>query len=276
MQLTDRSERFPVSLRQAKNFLLLIAALVWSAPRANAERILEHYDIDSLSALATLIVKAELGEPTDVKTPDGDFAVWDVTVLSRLQGDARVNTKIRVACIEEYRKGPGIEGNDGGVERLSAGDIVYLFLAPKDAPGGYAKYRATDADWKVVRSGARLVAGKKVYSFGQYWPKGGSSSLGFVAMTRETFPKAGDAQEDDDDVLVPVTEEQPAGDVPIHTVESFEKKVRASLKYVADLRRKLSGGQLKVAERKAILDSRAEVLKREWAKTDHIPQLLGK
>ena len=237
----------------ARFLLVMIAGMFACAPEAHAARVLERYDVDSLSAMAQLIVKAEVGEATDVKTREGDCAVWDVTVLSVLHGDAEPRSTIRVTGIEEYRKGPGLGGADDSVRRLSKGDVVYLFLVPKDAREGYAKYRLTDADWKVIESGARLVVEDTVYAFGQYVPPGKSVGPvpGFVAMTDEAFPGA-----------------------PVSSVKAFEKQVRASLRYVADLRRKLSAGALDEAEKKAILKSRAAVLKRERARSDYIPWLI--
>src|SRR5688572_29852337 len=171
---------------------LLIAVLVAWTSHADGARVLDQYDVDSLSAMAELIVKAELGQATDVQTRDGNCSLWDVKVLAVLHGDVRPESVIRVAGIEEYKKVPGIDGVDKGFPRLSKGDVVYLFLIPKDARGGYAKYRLTDADWKVVESGARLVVKDRVHSFGQYFPPGPSAGPvpGFVVRTEETFPKA--------------------------------------------------------------------------------------
>ncbi|MGB7158389.1 MAG: hypothetical protein WBD40_10020 [Tepidisphaeraceae bacterium] len=237
----------------ARYFRLLIAVLLAFAGRAHAARVLERYDVDSLSAMATLIVKAEVGEATDVHTRDGDCAVWDVTVLSALHGDAKPQSIIRVAGIEEYRKGPGIQGAEKTFPRLSKGDIVYLFLIAKDARGGYAKYSLTDADWKVIESGARLVIKDSVYGFGQYSPPAPSAGPvpGFVAMTDEAFPGA-----------------------PVASVDAFEKQVAASLRYAAELRRKLSENALSENEKQTILRSRAAVLKRERARSDYIPWLI--
>src|SRR5437899_1177347 len=89
----------------ARYFPLLIVVLLGCPGRAHAARVLDQYDVDSLSAMATLIVKAEVGEATDVQTRDGDCAVWDVKVLTTLNGDIEPQTVIRVAGIEEYRKG---------------------------------------------------------------------------------------------------------------------------------------------------------------------------
>src|SRR4051812_2415540 len=170
---------------------LLAGVLLACTGRAHAARVLDQYDVDSLSAMAKLIVKAEVGGATDVQTRDGNCAVWDVKVLSVLQGDIKPDSMIRVAGIEEYKKGP-VEGVDKGFPRLSKGDVVYLFLLPKGARGGYAMYDLTDADWKVIESGARLVGKDGVHSFGQYFPPGPSAGPipGFVAMTEKTFPKA--------------------------------------------------------------------------------------
>lgn len=250
--------------------------LFTSASSASAERVLEHYDVDSLSALATLIVKAEVGLPERVGTSDGKCAVWDAKVISRLHGDqVEPGTVIRVTGIEEYRKGPGIVPVDAGFPELSGGDIVYLFLIPKDAPGGYAKYRLTDAEWKVIPSGLRLVSGENVHSFGQYLPAGGNFSLGYVAMTKDIFPRTKGPEPDGEARLEPPGSERFAGDVPVLSTEAFEKMVKASLEFVVGLRKTMSEGRLDTEQRKAILDSRADVLKREWAKDDHIPELLG-
>ena len=235
----------------ARYFALLVAfSLAFAAP-ARAERVLDQYDVDSLSAMAKLIVKAEVGDATDVHTPDGDCAVWDVKVLSALHGDVESRSVIRVAGIEAYHKGPGIEGVDKGFPRLSKGDVVYLFLLPKGARGGYAMYDLTDADWKVIESGARLVVKDRVHSFGQYWPPGGMTSAGFVARTAKTVPKA-----------------------PVLSTEEFEKQVQASLAFVSDLRSKLAACSLTEAEKRAVLAGRAEVLKRELAHSDYIPWLI--
>ena len=249
--------------------------LVCSLSSARAERVLEHYDVDSLSALATLIVKAEVGLPERVSTSDGECAIWDAKVISRLYGDkVEPGTVLRVVGIEEYRKSPGVVPVDAGFPELSGGDVVYLFLAPKDAPGGYAKYRLTDAEWKVIPSGLRLVSGKNVHAFRQYLPTGGNFSLGYVAMTPEVFvlPK-GEERKSIRHFQSPW--EKFVGEVPVWTVEAFERKVAASLKFVADLRRKMSEGRLAAEEREEILKSREEVLNREWATDDHIPDLLG-
>ena len=232
---------------------LLIAVLLACAGRADGARVLDHYDIDSLSAMARLIVKAEVGEATDVHTRDGDCSVWDVKVLSTLRGDIKPQSVIRVAGIEEYRKGPGIEGVNEGFSRLSKGDVVYLFLVPRGTRTGYAKHDLTDADWKVIESGARLVVKHRVLSFGQYTPPPPSAGPvpGFVAMTEKTFPKA----------LAP-------------PVEEFDKQVQGSLAFVSELRRKLAANALTEAEKRAVLAGRSEVLERELARSDYIPRLI--
>jgi len=202
--------------------------------------------------MAKLIVKAELGGATDIHTRDGDCAVWDVKVLSTLHGDAEPQSMIRVAGIEVYHKGPGIEGVEKGYPRLSKGDVVYLFLLRKGDRGGYAMYDLTDANWKVIESGACLVAKDGVHSFKQYWPPGlRMSSAGFVAMTAKTFPTA-----------------------PVPSVEEFEKHVRTSLEFASDLRSKLAANALTEADKRAVLAKRAEVLKRELAGDDYIPWLI--
>lgn len=237
----------------ARYLPLLLAVLLACPGSAHAARVLDQYDVDSLSAMAQLIVKAEVGQATDVQTRDGNCAVWDVKVLSVLHGDIQPEALIRVAGIEEYRKGPGIEGVDKGFPRLSKGDVVYLFLIPKDARGGYAKYRLTDADWKVIESGTRLVIKDRLHSFGQYFPPGPSAGPvpGFVAMTEKTFPKA-----------------------RALSMEEFEKQVQASLAFVTELRRKLAGNAFTEAEKRAVLAARSEVLKRELAHSDYIPWLI--
>lgn len=236
----------------ARNFALLVMFSMLFAPPVHAERVLEKYDIDSLSAMAKLIVKAEVGAATDVHTRDGDCSVWDVKVVSTLHGDVKPESMIRVAGIEVYHKGPGIVGVDKGYPRLSKGDVVYLFLLRKGDRGGYAMYDLTDADWKVIESGACIVVNDRVHSFAQYWPPGlRMTSAGFVAMTAETFPKA-----------------------PVLSVEEFEKKVQASLAFASELRRKLAANALIEAEKRAVLAGRAEVLKRELARSDYIPWLI--
>ena len=65
---------------------LLVAVLLACAGHARAARVLDHYDLDSLAAMAQLIVLAEVGDATDVRTRDGDCAVWDVKVLATLSG----------------------------------------------------------------------------------------------------------------------------------------------------------------------------------------------
>ena len=231
--------------------LLLLAAI---APEAAGARIIERYDTDSLCALSTLIVRVELGEPIEVKTRDGDCAVCDVKVIATLKGDAKVDSIIRVAGVEQYRKGPGIEGGDKTYPRIAKGDVVYLFLMPRDAPRGYAKYHLTDADWKIVDSGARLVVKDTVYGFAQYMPNVGPSMgpvAGYVTMTAETFPKA-----------------------TIDPIKIFEQQVQKSIQFVDDLRRKMAEGGLKPEDKKEMLDARAEVLKKEQAHTDYIPFII--
>jgi len=160
---------------------------------------------------------------------------------------------IRVAGIEEYKKGPGIDGVDKGFPRLSKGDVLYLFLLPKGARGGYAKYDLTNADWKVIESGARLVAKDGVHSFGQYFPPGPSIGPvpGFVAMTEKTFPKS-----------------------RVLSVDEFEKQVHKSLAFVSDRRSKLAANALTEADKRAVLAKRSEVLNRELARSDYIPWLI--
>lgn len=216
--------------------------------------MLDVYDVDSLSAIATLIVKAKLGDATDVHTRDGDCAVWDVTILATVLGEAKPQSVIRVAGIEEYRKGPGIPGvPDKAYPRLTNGDVVYLFLVPRGTHIGYAMYDLTNADWKVIESGARLVANDRVHSFGQYLPPGPSMGPipGFVARTKQTFL-----------------------DAPIPSIEAFDKQVQASLQFVADLRRKLTTTGLSETDRRDLLQSRAAVRDRESTHTDYIPHLL--
>jgi hypothetical protein len=235
--------------------LLLIAPLLALAPDARAARVLDVYDTDSLVAMSELIVKGQLGDATDVHTRDGDCAVWDVTVLSTFLGDAKPQSVIRVAGIEEYKKGPGIpDVPDKTYPRLSRGDVVYLFLVPKGAREGYAKYLLTNADWKVIESGARLVVNDSVHSFGQYdrsSPIFGLGPSGFVARTTQTAPEA-----------------------PVPSVEAFEKQVRTSIKFVSDLRRKIATTGLTDTERADLARSRAAVKKRELTYDDHIPTLL--
>lgn len=168
--------------------ILLILAYAHSA---HAARVLSHYDVKSLCGMARLIVKAEIIDATDVQTPDGDCAVWNVKILSCIEGNASPQSVIRVAGIEEYKKGPGTAGVDEGFPRLAKGDTVYLFLVPKDARIGYAKYALTNADWKVIESGARLTMNEKVFDFGQYFPPAPSAGPvpGFVAVTEKTFPE---------------------------------------------------------------------------------------
>lgn len=231
---------------------LLIALMFIYASGAYAARDLDGYDLDSLSALAGAIVKVEIDKATPVKTRDGDCAVWDVKVLATLHGDVKPQSTIRVVGIEEYRKGPGTGGAQREFPQLSKGDIVYLFLAPKGARIGYAMYDLTDADWKVIESGARLVINDRVYAFGQYVPPPPSlGSVGFVALTEQTSPAA-----------------------PVLAVDTFEKQVLASLEFVRELRDRLSTTGLTKAERNAILDARPAVLKRDSAHTDYIPNLI--
>ena len=234
--------------------LLLLTPLLAFAIEARAARVLDVYDVDSLTAMATLIVKARLGDATDVHTRDGDCAVWEVTILSTFHGDAKPQSVIRVAGIEEYKKGPGIPGvPDKSYPRLSNGDVVYLFLVPRGTRMGYAKYDLTNADCKVIESGARLVVDDRVHSFGQYIPPGPHVGPipGFVARTTQTFP-----------------------DAPILSVEAFEKQVQASLQFVADLRRKLATTDLTESERRDLFQSRDAVRKRELTRTNYIPHLL--
>src|SRR5689334_8931214 len=96
----------------ARYFALLAAALLVFAAPAHAERVLETYDVDSLSAMAKLILKGGFGAPTDVHTRGGDCGVWDVKVLSALNGDVKPEAMIRVVGIEVYHKGPGIDRVD--------------------------------------------------------------------------------------------------------------------------------------------------------------------
>lgn len=233
--------------------LLLLAA---SARPASAAKVLDRYDVDSLVALAELIVRGEVGDATEVRTRDGDCTVAEIKVLSTLKGKSEPRSVLRVAGLEAYRKGPGIAGAGKRFPRLSKGDVVYLFLVPRDAPMGYAMYRLTDADWKIIESGARLVVEDRVYAFGQYFPRGPGRSVGpvpgFVVMTEKTFPRA-----------------------PVQSVATFEQHVARSIEFVAELKRKLADGSLSAAERRAILKARAAVLKKELARTDHIPRLLA-
>lgn len=236
-----------------RSISVLFAVIFVFAPEALAARVLDIYDIDSLSALATEIVKVKLGDSKDVQTDDGDCAVWEVTVITSFKGDVKPKSVIRVVGIEEYRKHPGFEGVDKGYPRLSRGDVVYLFLAPKDAPLGYAKYRLTNADWLVIESGTRLVAKDSVHSFGQYVPPPPSAGPvpGFVVRTQKTSPKA-----------------------PVLSIKAFEQRVQDSVRFVGELKHKLSSNGLTEAEQLAILKSRADVLRSEVANTDHIPQLV--
>ena len=50
--------------------------------------------------------------------------------------------------------------------------------------------------------------------------------------------------------------------------------MHASLRYVAELRLRLSEGALSEADKQAVLRGRADVLKREWARSDYIPRLI--
>src|SRR5687768_8283526 len=201
---------------RSNRFTFLVVALL-SLPaavgEARAARVLNQYDLDSLCALAQLVVRVEVGAMEDVETRDGKCAVTDVRILSVLRGDAGEGSSIRVAGVEEYRKGPGIDGvAPRRFPRLQPGDIVYLFLVPKGTPIGYAKYDLTDADWKVIESGARLVVNDRVLGFRQYFPPGPSKGAipGFVAATPEAFPHA------------------PAAEAPA----DFENRVRGSGEFV--------------------------------------------
>lgn len=227
--------------------------LTGSSALSKVERVLDHYDIDSLTAMAQVIVKARIIKATDFKTADGDCFVWEVTVLSALKGEIKPGQMTRVAGLEEYSKGPGIENIKAKTtEAFSKGDIVYLFLVPRDAPQGYAKYRLTNADWKVIESGSRLVWENKVYSFGQYWAPGFNNSFGFVTMTRLTFPETTAIRE-----------------------TAFKKRVSVSLSWIDKLKKQKTNGRLTQKQRRKILQSRAAVLKKESAHSDYIPTLLG-
>lgn len=50
--------------------------------------------------------------------------------------------------------------------------------------------------------------------------------------------------------------------------------MQESLRFVQELRRKLAETQLSEAEKKAIIDARPAVLKKQWAHTDYIPYLI--
>jgi hypothetical protein len=204
--------------------------------------VLAHYDVDSLCAMEELVVRAEAGDPMPRHTPDGDCVVYDVKVLSTLKGTAvQSGQTIRVAGLDVYKRAPGIAGAPDSWSPIRKGDIVYLFLVPKQANIGYSKYRLVDADWKVIESGARLVVGDRVYTFGQYFPNDpppwpnetpkadGPSSQpfegyvvgGFVAMTPKTF-----------------------GYAPIQSVDSFEQRTSKAVAFVADLNRQLKAAEL--------------------------------
>lgn len=130
----------------------------------------------------------------------------------------------------------------------------------------------------MVPSGVRLVSDKKVYSFGQFLTSGGNitlDGLGYVTMTRKTSSKPKDSDEKLHRPLTRLPWEKFTGDVPVHAPELFERKVKVALEFVADLRKKMAEGRPDAGLRKAILKSRAAILKREWAQDDHIPELLG-
>lgn len=233
--------------------LLLLLSLALLPRHAHAARVLDHYDLDSLCALAPLIVQTRVGDPTAVQTRDGNCTLFDVTVLSTFQGDTKPQSVLRVAGLDVYHKGPGLPGvADKTRPRISTGDVVYLFLVPKGTRMGYAMYDLSGADWKVIESGARLVSNDHVYAFGQ--PSGiGAMGSGFTAMTPTTFPGA-----------------------PVPTIEAFEQRLRKSIDFVRDLRRKLTDRTLTPAEREAILKTRGDVLRSELARTDHIPTLIAR
>ncbi len=57
----------------------------WPRP-AQAARILQHYDTDSLCSMAQVIVRAGVGQPTPWHTADGDCANFPVKVQATFRG----------------------------------------------------------------------------------------------------------------------------------------------------------------------------------------------
>jgi hypothetical protein len=123
-------------------------------------------------------------------------------------------------------------------------------------------YQGTNADWTMIESGARLLEGDRVYSFGQYFPgfddklpEPGAPLVGMVAMTSATFPGA-----------------------PILTRPAFDERLKDSAQTIAEANGILSttpSAQTDVRIEK-IMQMRPATLKREMASLAGRLRTLGK
>lgn len=228
---------------------------------ADAARVRNHYDVDSLVQLSEAIVKGEVGEGTAFKTRDGDCTVYQVKVLKSFKGKLAAEATIRVAGLDEYHYATGIEGRAETTGHVGKGDVVYLFLTPTSTNRGYAMYRLTDAQWTVIESGVRMVAGQHVYAFGQGEVQrrvGNTTMTYFSAELRARTP-------DENPGLI------------LLTVEQFEQRVAGSQRWLEEIAPVLNGtaAEERIPQYTALLREREQVLKQERGGDDMVAQAIA-
>jgi hypothetical protein len=69
---------------------------------ARAERVLQHYDLDSLVFLSTAIVRVEVGDSQPFKTADGDCVVQSVKVLDVFSGPIKAGASVKVTGLDRF------------------------------------------------------------------------------------------------------------------------------------------------------------------------------
>ncbi len=241
--------------------ILIPALLLALSVSARAERVLDHYDLDSLAYLSDTIVRAQVGDSQPVSTADGNCIIYDIKVLATFKGGVKVDQTFHVAGLDPFHRAPGIAGTPDSWNLPQKGDQLYLFLVPVGKTG-YAMYELTNADWTILESGARLLDNDHVYAFSQYSAEKFSTDplkkplrapSGFVAMTNTTYPGA--------QILT-----QKAFEVALN--ESLQNAVQCTKLLAAELTPQTIGAGIK------FLQARPAKLKAEMATSDALSEKL--
>jgi hypothetical protein len=105
--------------------------LIVVARPARADRVLQHYDVDSLAFLSAAIVRAEVGESRPFNTPYGNCRVHNVRVVDVFKGSVAVGSSLRVTGLDVFQRAPGIVNRLDSWSPIGKGDKVHLFLTAK-------------------------------------------------------------------------------------------------------------------------------------------------
>jgi hypothetical protein len=206
--------------------------------------------------MSTRILRAQVGPAETVHTPDGDSVIHTLTPLGIFKTDAPVGAPLRVTGLDGYHR----PGNAAGWVPLQRGDIVYLFLVPRDK-ARYTKDQKSGADAAVLESGVRLLLEGDVYAFGQYIPRPERApgpparipAAGFVTMLPDLFPGA-----------------------PLHSQASFEEQLQSAMKTSEKIAALLDAKPSPdtAAAAIALIKDRRPLLKSQLATTDALGALL--